>query len=367
MANDIYNLDLDMDKTIDKSEFLTEVIDGIQNILDAEFPDNQAKRRIKKYPSRINCACPFCGDSASDSYKKRGNLILDGRYKNTYKCHNCGIAMPLDKFFSHFNNNISIGAISYIAANRSDTTYLTDSAISSYLFDIDYIDSIAITREELKNHYHLYECNDIMGIPALNYLKKRLQYKYEKFLYSESERLLYILNLTPSGNVIGYQTRPILNKIPGYVQKYKSYCITKIRGAMGLVFDDIDPVVDALSMLFNVLLVDYNKPVIVLEGPLDSFLLKNSIATCGSTKHMPLEFDFLYMYDSDKPGLVKAIEALGEHKKVFMWKRFISDFELPYKPKWDWNDVVKHFYVNNIRLPRLASYFTNNEFDLMEI
>jgi hypothetical protein len=39
---------------------------------------------------------------------------------------------------------------------------------------------------------------------------------------------------------------------------------------------------------------------------------------------MPLEFDFLYMYDSDKPGLVKAIEALGEHKKVFMWKRFIS-------------------------------------------
>lgn len=130
--------------------------------------------------------------------------------------------------------------ILYNLANRSDTTYLTDSAISSYLFDIDYIDSIAITREELKAHYHLYECNDIMGIPALNYLKKRLQYKYEKFLYSESERLLYILNLTPSGNVIGYQTRPILNKIPGYVQKYKSYCITKIRGAMGLVFDDID-------------------------------------------------------------------------------------------------------------------------------
>ena len=96
---------------------------------------------------------------------------------------------------------------------------------------------------------------------------------------------------------------------------------------------DIREDIDTLSMFFNVLLVDYNNPIIVLEGPMDSFLIKNSIATCGAGKNIPLELNFYYMYDSDTTGNKKSMEKLNNDHYVFLWDKFKKDIGLPNKNK----------------------------------
>src|SRR5574344_1386797 len=76
-----------------KEEFIQELIPKIEDILKERFPGNKQKQTIKIFKDRISFAAPCCGDSAKDSLKKRGNLILEGRYRNMYKCHNCGTCM----------------------------------------------------------------------------------------------------------------------------------------------------------------------------------------------------------------------------------------------------------------------------------
>ena len=63
-------------------EFRDQIIPVVINILRKEFPNNARRQTIRRYPDRLNFACPFCGDSAHDDSKKRGNIILKGQYKN---------------------------------------------------------------------------------------------------------------------------------------------------------------------------------------------------------------------------------------------------------------------------------------------
>ena len=52
---------------------IEQVFKGIQQILRRRFVSSE-KQKIQNKPSRYNFACPYCGDSHTDDYKKRGNL-----------------------------------------------------------------------------------------------------------------------------------------------------------------------------------------------------------------------------------------------------------------------------------------------------
>ena len=85
------------------SELKDKILNKLQNILHNEFHGEKA--RIKQGYDRINCACPYCGDSADNVYKKRGNV-----YWKTlmYHCYNCGkhtnVISLLKDFKSGLNN-----------------------------------------------------------------------------------------------------------------------------------------------------------------------------------------------------------------------------------------------------------------------
>ena len=44
------------------------------------------KRMLKEMPGRLSLACPYCGDSHTDTYKKRGSIYWDSLQ---YHCFNC--------------------------------------------------------------------------------------------------------------------------------------------------------------------------------------------------------------------------------------------------------------------------------------
>lgn len=361
----IGNLNMQV-KDLSEEEYKDEIKPLLQQVLDKEFPENAKKRKIKVYPDRLNFACPLCGDSAHDSDKKRGNIGIRGQFRGLYKCYNCEATMSVAKFFSRYKDiKLSIDAQNYYNHNFKDASYISSRAneVTDMLFDTDKINELSIDREHFKMILNLSECNN----PAdnhngRNYLINRGQYNFNKFLYSKSKNELYILNLTSKGKIFGMQIRQLSNKPGG--QKYMSYNITKIRQMIGMQETEDSMEFDQLSLIFNALLINYDKPIIATEGPMDAFLLPNAIAMCGGGKKIPLNFKIYYMFDGDKPGINFAIEKLKEGSPVFMWDKFLKDNNLPNKQKWDWNDVILYSRKNGFKIPTLSQYFTDNKLDM---
>ena len=346
-------------------DFVREISPVIQSILRTRFPGSAPRQRIKVYRDRLNFACPICGDSTTSDYKKRGNILLDGNFAYTYKCHNCGAFMPLQRFFNRFKQSVSLDTIDYIATHSSDrhTDNGSRQAAVNMLFDTEEIDKWAIDREDLKSKCGLSECN--MSNYGNYYLKSRRQFLFDKFLYQPKYNLLFVLNTTASGKIIGFQVKHLEKGYSG--PKYKTYKLSLIYDMFFSTKIRIPEEIEALSMIFNILTIDYNRPMIAVEGPMDSFLLKNAVAMCGANKHMPVDLDFLYMFDDDNTGRKNSLKYLNEGKKVFMWSKLKKDMMLPARKKWDVNDLMLYCYEKNIRMPDIYSYFTNDEFDLLEI
>ena len=361
--NNLTNLE---SNTLSKDELVAEILPKLQAILLQRFPDNPQKQKVKVYPDRLNFAAPCCGDSAKDSSKKRGNIILSGPFQMTYKCHNCGTMMSLYSFFKKYGQSLSLSAIDYFSSHRQAISSQLDSSYdtsSNYIYDTDLINRYAIDREYFKAKFGLEETN--INNSAHFYLINRRQFDFNKFLYQPKYNLLFLLNLTKDNKILGLQVSH-LNK--GYKgPKYKTYKLSKIYSDILKEEKEIPVEVDALSMIFNILSVDYNKPVTVVEGPMDSFLIKNCIATCGAGKHINFAFRLRYLFDDDKTGRKHAIEKLEEGYEVFMWDKLKADINLPRKDKWDINDLVIYCNDKKIQIPNLEKYYSNDSLDLLDI
>jgi predicted RNA-binding Zn-ribbon protein involved in translation (DUF1610 family) len=71
----------------------------IYQILSATFISG-IKTDIIMSSDKISFACPYCGDSATNSRKKRGNVFLESM---TYHCFNCGKHRRIYQFLEDFN------------------------------------------------------------------------------------------------------------------------------------------------------------------------------------------------------------------------------------------------------------------------
>lgn len=355
-----------------EEDFRKEITPMIRRIMDAEFPESYEKRKVYQYPDRINFSCPFCGDSVT-ARKKRGNIITRGKLKGLYKCFNCGKSMSVNSFinnkaFKRLDLKLSSGASEYydpkVFDSSSSVEYCTE--FTSELFDIETIDKLSIGREEFKNALGLSECDNPADYnEGRAYLIKRCQYNFKKFLFNKNTDELFLLNLTPSGKIFGAQVRGIRNTRGG--SKYISLNISKLREYAKLSKMEESENFDQMSLLFNALLIDYTKPIIATEGPMDSFLLPNGIAMCGGGKHIPLNFKIYYMFDSDNAGVEFAIDKLKHGAPVFMWSKFIDDLKLPHRKKWDWNDVILYSREYGLRIPKIGVYFTDEKLDIMNL
>ena len=353
--------DLDVDKTVSSEEYKETLVSFLQPILDERFPNNRGKQKIRVYKDRISFACPICGDSTKSNYKKRGNFILGGKYAQFFKCHNCGAAARIDKFFEDYHITLDLSVINYIANNLVDFSSYTDVKSDMSLFvDMDAIDKYAIDRQEFLKSFGLTEVKES---PVWSWLKNRLQYDDKKFMYNVRNNYLVILNLTPSGKILGIQKRPFKKGD----SKYLTYKLDKLYELLKKDPKTIPEQIIDISQLFNICLINYSRPITLFEGPLDAFLFKNSIANTGIHKKFMLDIPIRYWFDDDSDGRAKSIEKISEGDAVFLWTKFRNDFQLPLRKKWDLNDVLIYLRDKNIKIPNFNDYFSDDELDIIDI
>lgn len=350
---------IDIDAKVNDEDYIINLRDNLQHILDHRFPNNKGKRNIKSYKDRISFACPVCGDSMQSDYKKRGNFILQGKFRGYFKCHNCGAFMRIDNFFKEYQINLDLNILNYITDSINDFSNIESKGDMSVFLDLDKIEKYAIDRQEFSKVFGLIEVKESS---VWSWLRNRLQYDASKFLYNNKENYLVILNLTPTGKILGIQKRLFFGH-----NRYLTYTLSKLYGLMKkdpkLITDELDSV----SQLFNICLLDYTRPVTLFEGPLDSFLFKNSIANAGIHKHFPFELLMRYWFDDDKDGRNESIKRLNDGHEVFLWTKLKQDYNMPLKQKWDLNDALIWFNKNNIKPPNFNLYFSNKPIDIIDI
>lgn len=352
--------DINIDTTLSDSEYRDKIVALLEPILQQRFPGNFQKQKIRVHKDRITLSCPFCGDSMKSDYKKRGNIILTGKFANHYKCFNCNEFKRIDYFFKDFKVNLDLGVINYVANGITDFSTSSNAKYDMSMFlDMKSIDKYAIDRIEFLKYFNLLEIKDSS---IYNWLKNRMQYDVSKFMYNPRLNHLIILNLTQSGKIMGVQKRTF--KGPN---KYLTYKLTKLYELMKKNPKEIPDEIDVLSQLFNICLINYSKPITLFEGPLDAFLFKNSIANAGIHKGFPLDLPIRYFFDSDKDGRQKSIEKINNGEEVFLWEKLKQDLQLPFKEKYDLNDVIIYLRDHNIKVPNFEKYFSNDSLDLIDI
>jgi len=352
-----------MDSQLTVQEYRERLTLLLQPILDHQFSGNPPKRIIRPYHDRISFACPYCGDSMKNNYAKRGNFILGGKHNGFFKCHNCGEFKRIDRFFKDFKIELKLDAINYLMDNIGDfKTYANTKYDMSVLLDMDNLDKYAIDRQEFLNCFGLVEVTDT---PVWSWLVNRLQFQKDKFLYHTDKNYLLILNLTQSGKILGAQKRKFSK-----TNRFETYKLSKLYEKMEKSLDLNEEqlnYLDTLSMIFNICLINFSKPITLFEGPMDAFLFKNAIANTGANKELPIDLNIRFFYDCDDTGKRRSLEHIEQKQEVFLWDKFLRNLDIPYRKKYDWNDILIWAKKENVSLPLIDTFFSADPLDAIDI
>lgn len=356
LSHSIFTDNVKLEKKVD-IELIKQMI---QCVLDYRFSEI-VKRSIDEFDGRLNFACPYCGDSAKDIFRKRGNLY----FKNmAYKCFNCGVYGNLYNFMNDYKEFCNFDDRDlFILRNYKGTVYQQNKRTLDF-FNKEKIKEFSFSRDFIKEKFGFTEISECSK--GSYYLRKRHQRDDGQFLYNPKYSSLVILNCDYENNIIGFQTRSLSKNSK---QRFFTYTLSKIYDELGMNFPKEAEGLDGISNIFNILRIDYTQNITVFEGPFDSFLYFNSLALSGATKNLPFEVENIhYWYDNDITGIKRSIKYLKEGHYVFLWKKYLKDMNIiELNPPKDLNDLVIYGIEKNIQLLPFADYFSNKKLDMYYI
>ena len=150
--------------------------------------------------------------------------------------------------------------------------------------------------------------------------------------------------------------------------------------------DEIEAIsYNKLSHFYNILNIDFDKPITIFEGFLDSIFYPNSIGMVGAKNDQDLlrfltesdaDLKLKFFYDNDTTGISKASKMLKKGFSVFLWNKLFDKLIDKDKNKYsakdklkeiiDLNDLVKKAKNPNIyESLKLEKFFSIDEFDLI--
>jgi hypothetical protein len=291
-----------------------------------------------------------------------------------FRCYNCDKRVDGLTFFQDYGVDITDSEALAIkvqlmeAAQNKHTNRAEKADVSAALLGGSDFSKILVPRDEIVRAMSLWEIkpNSPQGV----YLTKRRQRLDETFAWDNYRRRLFIFNTDLSGQyVFGVQTRDFAEKT---ANKYLTYGIKRIRTdwlKQTLSDEEVAELdeINHLSTLFGILRADFGRTVTIFEGPMDSFLMENSCATCSTNTEWPFDVGLRrYFQDNDPAGAKLAFKHIMLGDPVFLWRRFIKDNGLRSDKIKDLNDLRVIEAVTNKRYS-LEEYFSADKRDLVDI
>lgn len=319
------------------------IISKIQNILDSRFKEPE-KKQIITNDNDCRLACPYCGDSSTNVRKKRGNFYFNSLM---YVCYNCSTKKPITSVLSDFNEPLPLDDILTLEKQIKANTkaYSPDMELSG-------IEHLLIDRDQFEKDFRIEKA-------SANHLLMRSRFIENCQNFGTKDDKIYIYNLL-GNKILGMTIRQ--QKAP----KYKAYPLPLIWKDFYSQEIDDNHFFRTYSLLFNYFQLNTNKMITVVEGPIDASFIHNSVALGGIAKSLKtLEFfdNKRFLFDNDEAGKKIANKLIKQNESVFMWNKFLKDFELSENCK-DVNDVAME---NSQVLDHIDDYFTKNKMDILYV
>ena len=223
----------------------------------------------KKGNHTYNFSCPLCGDSKKNKHRARGYLFeVKGSF--IYKCHNCGEGKTLASLMKIIDRNLY-------------NEYVIDCMREqgSYIEPLEEKQTPSGTKYSTDVFKDLKKISDLpLEHVAKTFVTRRqIPKKYHSLLYYAPDYQEFVNNIIPQK--LSGQHSPRL-VIPFYSFN------KEVSGFHGRALDDnpakyIATVIDYdIPRAFGLPDINFNKKYYVMEGPIDSMFLDNSIAIGNS-------------------------------------------------------------------------------------
>lgn len=275
----------------------------------------------RKSSNLYNFRCPICGDSENNQNKARGYIYQkDG--KMMFHCHNCGATMGIPNFIKMLDpalyNEYQLERLQdkktpeqddyeKFVAKMKKPVFMTSGPLKglkkvSQLNPDSPIKKFVVSRK-IPNVYHakLFACPNFM-----HYVNSLLPDKFSAGTLDHDETRLLIPFLDSSKSVHAFQGR-------------------SLKSSSGVKYITI-VLNESVPKLFGLDTVDRNRIIPVLEGPIDSMFVNNSIATAGGDLVSAVkDFDksnLTIVYDNEprsKETVKKLDKAILNGYNVCIW------------------------------------------------
>jgi len=325
-----------------KTETSYNLSEFVSDVLKQSFPDNRFKQHVNEDEDKLNFACPYCGDSENDVSKKRGNIFLK---TGTYKCFNdgCLTFTKIPNFVSHWarKHHLPIPSMIHVEPDRKIQHGTKRGELIMFLMDPK-VKGVLINFKELADRFFLKKCSEApLDSPIGEYITGRNIRElpaFDKSCYYDSRQdKIYIFNLDlRSGRVLGLSIRRINDDYSGPKYDIKNYSQFVKNKLIDAIDEAIITKIDIVNSYFNILNINFNEPIIVLEGQIDAMFLKNSIATTGVTKGKNILGTLVskkngrILFDNDSAGKKETFKLLQDGYSVFLWSKLIKQLRDQY-------------------------------------
>ena len=267
--------------------------------------------------------CPYCGDSKKNKNKTRG-YIFSAKGDHVFKCHNCGVTRSFSNFLK---DNFTMLYDEYVMErykegtfNRSVpkpdlTQFITKPIFAKKTIDLE--DLSSLNNSHVAKKYILDRGIPENKLDRLYYCPNFKEWtNTQKHTFSDTsndeERIIIPLN-SSDGNLIGFQGRSLSPK-------------AKMRYITVMLDEDA-------PKLYGLDHINKNETIYIVEGPLDSFFLENSVAMCGSDIDIR-SFgwsDYIWVYDNEPRSRQitdKLSQSIDRGDKVVIWPSAIEHKDL---------------------------------------
>jgi hypothetical protein len=350
---------------------------------------HKQKQDVKVFSDRLAIACVICGDSTKTPSKKRGNLYLKSL---RYKCFNCGDSHTLFGFLKLFNQEIDLEKKNelaiYVDENISKSKWHEDEFVTNNLDKLIPIEKLVEVFNNGDDDCHFTDFRPVTkGSRVYNYLIARKITNHDDiyeatYWHNNNWNEPVLVNMNQAqGKVIGIQTRNIKES-----KAKRFYKIIPFSELYHMVYkeelDEIEKIgYDKLSYLYNILKVDWGRPITVFEGFLDTKFFPNAIGCVGTNTDVNFIInqgvDIRFFYDYDAAGIKKQKEFIRTGQKVFLWEKLFEKWASTSKNPYsaynklrdnivDLNDVAKLVSQPYTKL-ELDKYFSIDQMDMMWI
>lgn len=308
---------------------------------------------VRKHDYLFNCRCPLCGDSKKNKSKMRGYIYRKGN-DMFYSCHNCGAGLGLGNFIK----NLDIGLYKEYVLERYKSGEVGNKQLKNTTINIKpprfdkLSDNVTYDNAErcdkLPDNHHCIE-----------YLKKRKlpQDKYKLLYYTDNYKQ-FVDEVYPNHNkeiandkrliIPFYDSDNALIAVSGRALEETSY---KLRYVTVRTNESEDKLIYGFDRII------LSQKVLLVEGPLDSLFLNNSLASGDANlaltaKNLNVD-DVVLIFDNEPRNkeIVKMIDtAIKANRQVVIWPDSMQGKD------------INEFILSGLSASEIEDIISNNTF-----